>query len=307
MCKAIKVLTFLIMFGTSAELLADKQDDAQKGTEEHMAVEAVSPWEFGIALGFGKQSNPILLADDINLNIMLHLAYFGERFAFINGDLSYRLVGGNDWQVNLIAHSNAERFFHDNVNKLGLVLDLDATSRGDYRTVVINDPEVGAINGNEIIDFTPPDRDATVDSGLELQLDGTWGNIDAYWITDISGQHSGQEIFFNYAKRLQNHRLVITPSLGLIYKDKKWTNYFYGIRENEVIPIEFASFNIRDIYKPGAAINPFLKLQAQYRLSKHWQVIALFEEEFLDQTIKDSPIVDDSRVRTTFFGIYFQF
>ena len=62
-----------------------------------------SPWRFGVSVGYGRRSNPLINSDDIPVYGMVQLAYTGDRFFFDNGDVGAFLTQGDDWELNLIA------------------------------------------------------------------------------------------------------------------------------------------------------------------------------------------------------------
>ena len=49
-------------------------------------------WRFGVALGYGERTNPLIQSDDIPIVVDLDIAWFGERWFFDNGDLGFSLV-----------------------------------------------------------------------------------------------------------------------------------------------------------------------------------------------------------------------
>ena len=65
-------------------------------------------------------------------------------------------------------------------------------------------------------------------------------------------------------------------------------------------------YGVKDLYRPGAALNPFVKLSYSLPLSERWTLTAFVHYEFLDDTIVDSPLVSGREVVTAFAGLNFK-
>src|SRR4051794_40877416 len=51
-------------------------------------------WRFGVALGYGERTNPLIQSEDIPVVVDLDIAWFGERWFFDNFDLGFELFDG---------------------------------------------------------------------------------------------------------------------------------------------------------------------------------------------------------------------
>ncbi len=268
-----------------------------------MAVSEESPWEFGIAVGFGERSNPLLHSDDVDIPAFVHLAYFGETFFFDNGDLGFTWVNNASVTFNFLIGVNSERYYFDHLNRLGLVFGSSADTGSN--TFAPIDSELVAANQQQPIQ--PPRRKRPIDGGFELLMTGLGGEWQMQLMTDISHRHSGYELWAAYSVPMKKGDFSFTSSFGFKYKSAAWTNYFYGVTDDEVIISDLDGSYIRPAYVAGDALNPLFKMTFDWRLSDSWHFIGVYEKEFLGDNIKSSPIVDESYSATRFIGLYYEF
>ncbi len=273
------------------------QVDKTASIEETMRIEEASAWEFGLGLGSGSRDNIIVNSEEIELNAFVHIAYFGEKFFFDNGDIGYFITNNDSWNINLIAGINSERQFFENLNNFGVDLSYAADNSDSIEVPVTEDTPI----------LKPTDRDTTFDGGFELLGDGSWGSFQLQINTDISNKHNGYELWSGYSYDFEIGSFKIRPSLGLIYKSDKWTNYFYGVRENEVIKRPHSDSYIRAPYSASNALNSFYKLSINYPLTDRLRIVGIFENVFLDKTIWSSPIVHKDKMTTQFLGLFYEF
>src|SRR5262245_37896420 len=57
-------------------------------------------WRFGIGLGYGERTNPLIQSDDIPVIVDLDIAWFGERWFFDNFDLGFALIDNSRFTTN---------------------------------------------------------------------------------------------------------------------------------------------------------------------------------------------------------------
>ncbi len=269
-----------------------------------------SNWRFGLSAGYGRRSNPLINSDDIPVYGMIQLAYTGERFFFDNGDIGYFLSEGKHWELNLIAGVGGERSFFSFLNSSAIsfipesIADsaepgLGLDSGGPVPSKESGDKDSG-LPEPVTIRVKPPERDYTVDGGIEWIVNLDNSDLQMQLLTDISGRHKGQELWLSWSRPLDYGALKLTPSLGFTWKSDRAADYFYGVRDDEAHQ-QLPAYNV------GSAWNPFARLSSSYRLNEQWSVVAVFQYERLDDTIADSPIVEDNHVTTGYLGIYYEF
>lgn len=273
-------------------------DEKNTHKETTMNVEESSPWEFAIGVGSGERDNILVSSENININAFIHIAYFGDKFFFDNGDFGYFLTDNSHWNINLIAGPNTERQFFENFNRLGVQLSPSSNFAGSTGAL---------LDGEEVIFVKPTNRDQTFDVGLELIGTSNWGEFQFQLNTDISNKHNGFELWSGYSYNFDLGSFEIRPSFGLIYKSEQWTNYFYGVQENEAIQIPNENEYIRSSYDASSSLNTFYKILLAYTLTEQLKMVVVFENEKLGHSIQNSPIVNKSEITTQFVGFVYEF
>lgn len=294
------------------------------------AADEDRPWELGIALGAGKRSNPLLNADDIDINAVIDFSWYGERFFFDNGDLGFLLHQDNRLAINWVATYNNERNYYNYLTGDDLGLNILQSLGDDYRfTSIAEDAaadsslilitEEGELVGrppefiagasetdlvSALSDTELPGRSSAINSGLELLYLSPWGDIQGQLLTDVSGTHNGQEAWLSWTKpwffATSSGIDEIALTVGVEWKSADLVGYYYGVTPEE-------SFPGRRMYDGKSGANTYARLSARHAFNNHWQLVSMVEREFLSDAITDSPVVVDHKVDTFYLGLYYRF
>jgi outer membrane protein len=116
----------------------------------------------------------------------------------------------------------------------------------------------------------------------------------AYW--EMLDRHDGGTAELAFSLPRQFAWGYVVPSVEFRYLSEKYADYYYGVQPQEANPA-------RPEYEPGSAVNPYVALRVGYRLSPRWMLTGKVGLEFLDETIKDSPIVEKERLWSTTIGV----
>lgn len=265
-----------------------------------------SRWRFGLSAGYGRRSNPLINSDDIPLYGMLQLSYTGENFFFDNGDIGYFLRDSKNWELNLIAGVGGERSFYSFLNSSSFSFIPESISASADLGLGRDEAVPGSVQGETLppetvtVRIEAPDRDYTVDAGLEWIYNFESSDVQIQAITDLSGRHKGQELWLSWSRPIEQGNLRLTPSAGFTWKSSRSANYFYGVRDDE------ARTGFPE-YRADSAFNPFVRLTASYRIDQHWSLVSVLHYESLADNITDSPSVVDDYVTTGYLGIYYEF
>lgn len=241
-----------------------------------------SRWRFGIALGYGLRTNPLVQSDDIPIVVDIDIAWFGDHFFFDNGDLGLTFVDNEFLTTSLVARVNSDRVFFGKTDTKFVTVDL------------AGQPLASAF------ELTLPDRDYAIELGFEMLADGRWGRLQLMAHHDVSGTHDGYEIDFDYGFGLRNQRWYFEPSFGLSYKSDAMNNYYWGVRPgeaNDALPA----------YEAGSGINTHARLLFSYQMSRDWTFSLAGEFERLNDEAAASPIVTDQNVVGYFAGFGYRF
>jgi MipA family protein len=143
-------------------------------------------------------------------------------------------------------------------------------------------------------------RNMTVDVGGEFGISGDWGNLYARILTDALGQHDGQEYRLTYAKPFKFEKTKISPSVGFALLSSNLADYYYGVRNDEARAG-------RPAYNPGASVNWFAGLDATYQLNNDWTLLTSITYYWLDNNIRNSPIVNKDYTMSIIAGAMYRF
>lgn len=273
-----------------------------------------SDWTLGIAVGAGKRNNPFVGSDDISLNAIMDLAWYGDRWFFDNGDLGLMLKETSQLSVNALLTFNNERNYFSYLNNGSSGLDIRnlrqiASDQGlgsmgiaggeeqDIDTLTVEQLEE-IIYAN--LDSSLPKRKFAVNSGLEMLYISAWGDLQAQMLTDVSGVHNGQSVWASYAYPWKTLFSEFSLTLGMEWKSRDLVDYYYGVRPHERIAG-------RPEYRGKAGINGVIRITASHALTERWRLVAVLEQEHLSKSIQRSPIIKRGTVNTAFLGLYYQF
>src|SRR5688500_10211665 len=108
--------------GLAAHAQSTPADNADTAVQPVVTVPAARPlpeersWRFGVGLGYGQRTNPLIQSDDIPIVVDLDIAWFGKRWFFDNGDLGFALADNRFLTANVVARVNSDRTFFSKTN-----------------------------------------------------------------------------------------------------------------------------------------------------------------------------------------------
>src|SRR5690242_7288314 len=158
-------------------------------------------WRFGVALGMGERTNPLVQSEDIPVIVDLDIAWFGERWFIDNFDLGFELFDRARFTLNMVARVNSDRAFFGKTNTK--YINFSYMGGGMIGPAV--DPGTGGLL-EQPVKFKPPKRDYAIEAGLEMLMDGEWGMAALRAFHDVSGTHHGYEIAADYGYRWEHGR-----------------------------------------------------------------------------------------------------
>ena len=270
------------------------------------------PWSLGLAVGHGQRSNPFVASDDMDVNAVLDIAWYGERFFFDNGDFGFNLQEQARWTVDALLTFNNERNYFSYLSNGTSGLDIGslrslASSVGVSSVGPAADGELEKLSVEEMEtlvfagqDSDLPERDFAANAGLELLSINAWGDVQLQVLTDVSSTHNGQSAWLSWSYPWLTQSTEYSLTVGAEWKSADLVKYYYGVRPEE-------SLNGRDVYEGGSATNTVVRFSATHELSQHWQIVGVLEREFLGDTISASPIIKDNKIDTFFIGLYYGF
>lgn len=184
-------------------------------------------------------------------------------------------------------------------------LGLEATSlgyeyyRGEFlqSKVFLNFEGNGYDSGDSNIVSGMEERDSTVHFGLKLST-GTPPRLGQIGINfslehDILSKHKGMVAGLEFGRMFViNPKWLFRPKIELKYFSRKYNDYYYGVRANEVL-------NNRPSYLGSSSVVTGLGLTQIFPIAENWNVVSLSGIELRSSVVKDSPITSDRAVNVS--------
>ncbi len=118
--------------------------------------------------------------------------------------------------------------------------------------------------------------------------------FSSYW--GIPDRHGGTTSELQFSYPLKFERGFIVPSVTLIYMSDDYSNYYFGVSEEESTPS-------RPEYEPGAITNTEVGFTIGYELTPKWLLSTTVGVEFLDSAVTASPIVERNHLWSVYVGL----
>jgi MipA family protein len=154
--------------------------------------------------------------------------------------------------------------------------------------------------------------DAPILNGMAERKGGFWAGGKATWHTDIaslsadwtadaSGHSKGQRLGLSLTKNWRlGQQIMLAPRLGASWYDKKYVDYYFGVRDSEATAGRAA-------YSGKSGVNAELSLRSTYLLDRQNSVFLDVGVTRLSNGIKNSPLVDRSTEGRVSAGYLYRF
>jgi MipA family protein len=144
-------------------------------------------------------------------------------------------------------------------------------------------------------------RKGGVWAGLKAQWKNGIADVSAEWLGDASGNSKGQRFNLGVDRtwRFGEH-VMLTPRLGASWQDKKYVDYYFGVRDSEARAD-------RPAYTGISGVSAEVGVRGAYMFDKRHSVFMDLAVSSLPKGIKDSPLVDHSTENRVFLGYLYRF
>ena len=231
--------------------------------------------------GLGAITQPYVGADSVRYVPEPLIIYQNERFEFIGRTLGFQL-----WSNDVV----------------------DLTAIGEWRFF-----------GHDAGDDSPflqgmAQRDGTAEAGLraEFERGRAQGSLAAK--ADILSRHGGYELEARASYELSTWLpLSVRPNGGVRFQSNSLTDYYFGVDPEEALIQNAATIQpgqdliLRPAYEVDDAVTPFVGVTARQSVSPKVAVVGGFDLNFLSDTVRDSPIVDEDTQLFAFIGMIYVF
>jgi len=223
--------------------------------------------DYALGIAYSTSQNPY--AGSANSTIVYpyltsfqHSAFTNDWLLLRDGNVGLRFVSKNEWEFGLIGR-------------------LQTLGPG------VSDSE--QLAGIE-------DRNWAVEVGPLLGWRG-WPvhmQLRSYW--ELPNRHSGSTSELEFSLPREFGRGFFVPAVRLAYMDSSYSNYYFGVSEQEATPD-------RPTYRPGSATNVRLSFTLGYELTPRWLLKGSIGLGQFDSSISASPIIERDRVWSGSLGL----
>lgn len=266
---------------------------------QHDCVEQ-SSWQVGLAIGVGAISNPLVDGDAIPLVVLPDIAWYGEAAYFDNGELGYEWQTDSSISFETFISLEGERaffsFWHpENI----LFANADLSSQAPIGLPVPDSEDQSPESPRLSIDQVA-DRDWSFNIGLRAHYHFTSSQWIASAKTDASNTYNGSQfsVAYSHTWLVDDWKLTVLPKLT--WKSSALIDYFYGVSARDKVAQEF-------YYTGTSGWQPSILLQANKKINKQWQWIVKAKIQSLHAGMYNSPLVEETDIRTLFIGAGYQF
>ena len=209
----------------------------------------------------------------------------------------YKGINSKNIGIPLISYENSY------VRLFGNTLDVKLPSLGPVRFALRTKVALGeGYKASDSSFLTGMDtRKGSLDIGLAATVPTPYAKLTMEWLADASGNSKGQQLKFGIERPfVWDRRFELTPSLGVTWLDKKYVDYYYGVKPTEATAA-------RPEYLGKATTNVEAALRLGYVIDPHQRVFLEFTETHWGSGITSSPLVDKTTTPGVRFGYLYRF
>ena len=187
----------------------------------------------------------------------------------------------------------------------GYQVGLDLFQEDDFTFSAYVEPRVGfQVDGSDLGTGYEDieDREEQVTGGLKVAFklsEETYVTASYAW-----GDESGALGTLSIYRPIDiTHRIAIIPSITGSYYSKAFTNYYFGVSNDELLKNAKLNqeYSVADSFSYGAA------LTGEFLLTDQWTLVCFFGIERVSDSIKDSPIVENATLISGGLGARYSF
>ncbi|MDH0865008.1 MipA/OmpV family protein [Mitsuaria sp. GD03876] len=232
--------------------------------------EVSSSTQWGLGIGFASRQRPYAEAD--RKNSVIPVLYVENRW--------FRLAGGSA-DAKLWRHQFAPG--NSLSASLRLKYDDEGYKASDSPLLAGMDKRKASFLGGGALTWTTP-----------------WVELGAEWLSDVSSESKGQKLSLQAEHRFGVGEFGVRPRVKAQWLDKKYVDYYYGVRAHEVAPG-------RALYTGESAMTTELGLRVDYAIARRHVVFIDASVTRLPDEIRQSPIVSRKNTSRVALGYLYRF
>ena len=310
------LVSFCIFIDAQAKDIDQVKDKDQACVKGDADCRLVGDWEFGLIVGLGGRTNPLVNGDDQPIILVPQFSWYGEHFFVENFEFGFTFIDKPAHMFNFLVQPGFDHIYFDDISLGNFTLDLNLGGGGySGAEYISNGPSITDGSSDDPSTIPLPGRDIPqVDliddiksrkiaflGGFEYSYyRGNWQNqIQA--LSDVSGVHGGNEFRISSAYHLQNNSSLYTFAVGLAWQSEALLDYYYGIDQGEIDSAPTLAFEAK------AGVSGFAKFSWEKKLNDRWSLLSTLQYRKLDSSLVASPLVEESGVATAFIGGSYHF
>ncbi len=173
-------------------------------------------------------------------------------------------------------------------------------SRSDWEFALIGRVQtlgLGSTDNEELLGLEP--RRWAIEAGPMIGWRRWPVNVQfrSYW--EIPDRHDGTTSELEFSLPMNFDRGYFVPSVNFIYMSDDYSNYYFGVSEQESTPSRLA-------YEPGAIMNTRIGFTLGYVLTPQWLLSTTIGVELLDSVVAASPIVGRDKMWSARVGLAYR-
>lgn len=138
-------------------------------------------------------------------------------------------------------------------------------------------------------------------AGAKAEWENDVAELSAQWTADTSGHSKGQRFSLGLEKSWHfGNKVMVVPHLTAHWLDKKYVDYYYGVRAGEATAARAA-------YAGKSGVDVELGVRTMYLFDRNHSVMLDVAATRLAKSIKDSTIVDRSSSNRVILGYMYSF
>lgn len=144
------------------------------------------------------------------------------------------------------------------------------------------------------------DRDGGVWGGATLTWRAPFARTTLEWLADASDKSNGQQLQLQVDHRFVSGGLSITPRAQAQWQDRKYVDYYFGVRASEASPGRMQ-------YTGRAATSFGVGVRLDYQLAPKQTLFLDISTTRLPNEIRNSPLVDRTSISKVGVGYLYRF
>lgn len=283
MCFPKKILFFILFFPS----ICLANHDLKSST--HQNIVPVGQWKFGLTFGYGQLKQPVNKQKDISLFILPDIRYYGEKFSIENLNVSYALYEEPSFLIELVGKQNYDGIYFPGEHRDAF--SAFAASGTFNRKPILDEKTLNTAIESEVV--LPKHKSMSYLAGAELRL---YGEVDFFFsaLQDITNVHNGYELNVNMHYQYNMGNFHSNFEAGIIHKSRKMSDYYFGVN--------YAQYEQNNT-RLTSTNNIYAQYTLAYPIKEHWYALAVIKQQWLDNQIKQSSVIERGNILSYFIGI----